>query len=60
MAMVALPQGTGWHFINSEKIVAIKFAAPKKTVVFLEGGVQVEVTEETHSVRKRIDDAAGQ
>ena len=58
MILVALPQGSGWHFANVGSIVAVKHVAPKKTLVFLHGGIQLEVSEDTHVVYKRIEDTA--
>jgi hypothetical protein len=54
--LVPLPCGSGWHFIRVDQIVAVKFMAVKKTVVHLAGDISVEVSEDTHVVRKRIED----
>jgi hypothetical protein len=56
MAMVALPIGQNWHYVDVLAIQAIKFAASKKSVVFLVGGRELEVSEDSHVVHKRIDD----
>ena len=54
--LVALPQGSGWHFVDLSAILAVKHMAPGKTVVFPEGGLQLDVSEDSHVVHRRIRD----
>jgi hypothetical protein len=56
VALVALPAGPGWHFVNLDQIAAVKFAGPKRTTVVLNGGVLLECSEDTHVINKRIED----
>jgi hypothetical protein len=56
LALVPLPLGNGWHYANVHSIIAVKHVAPKKSVVYLDEGVQLEVSEDSHVINKRIED----
>jgi hypothetical protein len=60
MQFVSLPSGQGWHFVNVEEIVAIRFGQPGKSTVFLTGGIMIECSEETHAIHKRIEECLKQ
>ncbi|PWT83565.1 MAG: hypothetical protein C5B58_06325 [Acidobacteria bacterium] len=54
--LVPLPFGSGWHFVQVSSILAVKWNGAKKSTVLLTGNIQLEVTEDTHVVNKRIED----
>ena len=54
--LVSLPIGQGWHFVRVDSIIAIKFVAPKKSLVVLTDNVLLDVSEDTHVINKRIED----
>ena len=58
--LVALPQGSGWHYARVHAIVAVKHVSAQKSAVFLDGGIQLDVSEDSHVVNKRIEDFIAQ
>jgi hypothetical protein len=56
MRIVSFPCGKGWHFANLDEIIAVKYIGPGKSNIYLKGGIELECSEETHTVNKRIED----
>ena len=56
MPLVPLPSASGWHFVNIDHIVAVRPDGPRRSVVILAGSIQLETSEDSHVINKRIED----
>ena len=54
--MALVPPETAGILSKANRILTVKFAGPKKSVVLLADGFKLEVTEDLYIINKRIED----
>ncbi|HVU22093.1 MAG TPA: hypothetical protein VHE09_15285 [Rhizomicrobium sp.] len=57
MRSVAFPFGKGWHYANVDEIIAVKYIGAGQSFIYLTGGIELECSEDTFNVIKRIEAA---